>query len=122
MLSPRGNILKLRVLEGDGCFCTTDWLQDYVFCRTSLSEVTHELKERAHRWKQIELLCGFNIINNNGIQFLENLLYRGVGVNGRGFSLRSESNLTDMAIRQAFYVNRAFVLNRASMESLFTLE
>ncbi|XP_025413579.1 stromal interaction molecule homolog isoform X2 [Sipha flava] len=37
-----------------------------VEARTSLNEVTQELAERVHRWKQIETLCGFNIINNNG--------------------------------------------------------
>ncbi|XP_024944858.1 stromal interaction molecule homolog isoform X2 [Cephus cinctus] len=37
-----------------------------VDARTALNEVTAELQERVHRWKQIELLCGFNIINNNG--------------------------------------------------------
>lgn len=34
-----------------------------------------------HRWKQIERLCGFNIINNSGLQFLESTLYR--NANGR---------------------------------------
>lgn len=47
-----------------------------VEARTSLNEVTQELQERAYRWKQIELLCRFNIINNNGLQFLESTLYR----------------------------------------------
>ena len=53
-----------------------------VEARTALNEVTTELQERVHRWKQIELLCGFNIINNNGIPYLENILYRGAP-NGR---------------------------------------
>jgi stromal interaction molecule 1 len=48
-----------------------------------LNEVTQELQERVHRWKQIELLCGFNIINNSGLQYLESVLYRGTA-NGRG--------------------------------------
>ncbi|KAG8040383.1 hypothetical protein G9C98_000954 [Cotesia typhae] len=39
-----------------------------VEARTALNEVTAELQERVHRWKQIELLCGFNIINNNGLR------------------------------------------------------
>ncbi|XP_023719492.1 stromal interaction molecule homolog isoform X2 [Cryptotermes secundus] len=54
-----------------------------VEARTSLNEVTQELQERVHRWKQIELLCGFNIINNSGLQYLESVLYRGTA-NGRG--------------------------------------
>ena len=58
-----------------------------VEARTALNEVTAELQERVHRWKQIELLCGFNIINNNGINYLENILYRGAS-NGRGLGLR----------------------------------
>lgn len=48
-----------------------------------MNEVTQELQERVHRWKQIELLCGFNIINNSGLQYLESVLYRGTA-NGRG--------------------------------------
>jgi stromal interaction molecule 1 len=51
--------------------------------RTSLNEVIEELHERVHRWKQIELLCGFHITNNSGLQYLESVLYRGTG-NSRG--------------------------------------
>ena len=58
-----------------------------VEARTSLNEVTAELQERVHRWKQIELLCGFNIINNNGLNYLESILYRGAP-NGRSLALR----------------------------------
>ncbi|KAK6625820.1 hypothetical protein RUM43_006119 [Polyplax serrata] len=54
-----------------------------VEARTSLNEVTSELQERVYRWKQIELLCGFNIINNNGLSYLESVLYRNTP-NGRG--------------------------------------
>lgn len=50
-----------------------------VEARNSLSEVTHELQERLHRWKQIEQMLGCNIVNNNGIAFLENMLYRSNG-------------------------------------------
>lgn len=52
-----------------------------IFDRTSLNEVTQELQERVHRWKQIEMLCGFNIISNNGLSYLETILYR--STNGR---------------------------------------
>lgn len=55
--------------------------------RTALNEVTAELQERVHRWKQIEILCGFNVIHNNGLNYLENMLYRGAP-NGRGLGLR----------------------------------
>ncbi|XP_053594126.1 stromal interaction molecule homolog isoform X4 [Microplitis demolitor] len=58
-----------------------------VEARTALNEVTAELQERVHRWKQMELLCGFNIINNNGLNYLENILYRG-SQNGRSLGLR----------------------------------
>lgn len=56
-----------------------------------MNEVTQELQERVHRWKQIELLCGFNIINNSGLQYLESVLYRGTS-NGRG-TMRGELHL-----------------------------
>ncbi|XP_026283852.1 stromal interaction molecule homolog isoform X2 [Frankliniella occidentalis] len=59
-----------------------------VEARTALNDVTQELQERVLRWKQIELLCGFNIINNSGLQYLESVLYRSTS-NGRGFGLRS---------------------------------
>ncbi|KAL1110334.1 hypothetical protein AAG570_007867 [Ranatra chinensis] len=54
-----------------------------VEARTSLNEVTQELAERVHRWKQIEMLCGFNIINNSGLAVLESVLYKSSS-NGRG--------------------------------------
>lgn len=54
-----------------------------------MNEVTQELAERVHRWKQIELMCGFNIINNSGLAVLENLLYRGTA-NGRSIGLRGK--------------------------------
>ncbi|EEB09960.1 conserved hypothetical protein [Pediculus humanus corporis] len=54
-----------------------------VEARTSLNEVTSELQERVYRWKQIELLCGFNIINNSGLPYLESVLYKNAP-NGRG--------------------------------------
>ncbi|XP_074870189.1 stromal interaction molecule 1 isoform X4 [Carettochelys insculpta] len=38
--------------------------------KQALSEVTAALRERLHRWQQIELLCGFQIVNNPGIHTL----------------------------------------------------
>ncbi|VVD03075.1 stromal interaction molecule homolog isoform X2 [Leptidea sinapis] len=64
-----------------------------VEARTALNEVTHELQERMHRWKQIERMCGFNIINNNGLQFLESQLYR--TINGRPAGKVRVSNSQD---------------------------
>ncbi|CAB3251695.1 unnamed protein product [Arctia plantaginis] len=67
-----------------------------VEARTALSEVTHELQERMTRWKQIERLCGFNIINNNGLQFLETTLYRNANgrPTGRGRMSSSQDDLS----------------------------
>lgn len=38
--------------------------------KQALSEVTAALRERLHRWQQVELLCGFQIVNNPGIHML----------------------------------------------------
>nr|XP_034836665.1 stromal interaction molecule homolog isoform X2 [Maniola hyperantus] len=70
-----------------------------VEARTALNEVTQELQERMHRWKQIERLCGFNVINNNGLQFLESTLYR--TANGRqaaGSRVRMSSSQDDLSV------------------------
>lgn len=49
--------------------------------KSALSEVTKDLQERLQRWKQIERLCGFSVVNNQGIGHLEAML-RGSFVNG----------------------------------------
>ncbi|CAH2226069.1 stromal interaction molecule 1 isoform X3 [Pelobates cultripes] len=38
--------------------------------KQALSEVTAALRERLHRWHQIETLCGFQIVNNPGFHML----------------------------------------------------
>ncbi|XP_068122610.1 stromal interaction molecule 1 isoform X3 [Hyperolius riggenbachi] len=38
--------------------------------KQALSEVTAALRERLHRWQQIENLCGFQIVNNPGLHIL----------------------------------------------------
>uniref|UniRef100_A0A8D1JJC8 Stromal interaction molecule 1 n=1 Tax=Sus scrofa TaxID=9823 RepID=A0A8D1JJC8_PIG len=38
--------------------------------KQALSEVTAALRERLHRWQQIEILCGFQIVSNPGIHSL----------------------------------------------------
>ncbi|KAM9313666.1 stromal interaction molecule 2-like [Pholidichthys leucotaenia] len=43
--------------------------------KNALSEVTACLRERLHRWQQIELLCGFPIIRNPGLTNLTAQLY-----------------------------------------------
>ncbi|KAL1432735.1 hypothetical protein MTO96_012947 [Rhipicephalus appendiculatus] len=53
--------------------------------KAALSEVTKDLQERLHRWKQIERLCGFAIVNNQGLGPLENML-RGSFLNGTAAS------------------------------------
>ncbi|XP_044748294.1 stromal interaction molecule homolog isoform X2 [Coccinella septempunctata] len=62
-----------------------------VEARTALNEVTQELQERVQRWKQIEQLCGFSIMNNNGFQYLESALYR----NGRSLGSKGRLNSAD---------------------------
>lgn len=43
--------------------------------RKALSEVTACLKERLHRWQQIEKLCNFPVVNNSGLPSLTATLY-----------------------------------------------
>ncbi|OCT93432.1 hypothetical protein XELAEV_18016500mg [Xenopus laevis] len=38
--------------------------------KQALGEVTAALRERLHRWQQIETLCGFQIVNNPGLHAL----------------------------------------------------
>ncbi|MEQ2166377.1 Stromal interaction molecule 1, partial [Goodea atripinnis] len=38
--------------------------------KQALGEVTAALRERLHRWQQIEILTGFNIVNNPGLPSL----------------------------------------------------
>nr|XP_033804253.1 stromal interaction molecule 1 isoform X1 [Geotrypetes seraphini]XP_033804254.1 stromal interaction molecule 1 isoform X1 [Geotrypetes seraphini] len=38
--------------------------------KQALSEVTAALRERLHRWQQIEMLCGFQVVNNPGLHML----------------------------------------------------
>lgn len=58
------------------CLCDTLLQPSYsasallLLPRQALSEVTAALRERLHRWQQIELLCGFQIVNNPGIHVL----------------------------------------------------
>ncbi|CAH1393437.1 unnamed protein product [Nezara viridula] len=65
-----------------------------VDARTSLNEVTQELAERVHRWKKIERICGFNIVNNRGLTVLESELYKG-STNGRSLGLKGRLNSQD---------------------------
>ncbi|KAF0293449.1 Stromal interaction molecule [Amphibalanus amphitrite] len=44
-----------------------------VHARRALLEVTEELQERTYRWRQIELICGFQVVQNPGLPYLESL-------------------------------------------------
>ncbi|XP_037087466.1 stromal interaction molecule homolog [Pollicipes pollicipes] len=44
-----------------------------VLARKALMEVTQELQERTYRWRQIELICGFQVVHNPGLPYLESL-------------------------------------------------
>uniref|UniRef100_UPI00398EE2E7 stromal interaction molecule 2 isoform X2 n=1 Tax=Pristiophorus japonicus TaxID=55135 RepID=UPI00398EE2E7 len=43
--------------------------------KQALSEVTAALRERLHRWQQIEKICGFPIVHNEGMPSLTSILY-----------------------------------------------
>lgn len=43
--------------------------------KAALSEVTKDLQERLHRWKQIENFCGFSVVHNPGILHLQTQLF-----------------------------------------------
>ncbi|XP_078402126.1 stromal interaction molecule 2 [Cetorhinus maximus] len=43
--------------------------------KQALSEVTAALRERLHRWQQIEKICGFPIVHNAGMPNLTSILY-----------------------------------------------
>ncbi|MEQ2298287.1 hypothetical protein AMECASPLE_003640 [Ameca splendens] len=43
--------------------------------KKALTEVTACLRERLHRWQQIEKLCGFPVVNNSGLPSLTASLY-----------------------------------------------
>ncbi|XP_076869667.1 stromal interaction molecule 2 [Brachyhypopomus gauderio] len=43
--------------------------------KTALAEVTTSLRERLHRWQQIEWLCGFPVMSNAGLSSLTATLY-----------------------------------------------
>ncbi|XP_049575664.1 stromal interaction molecule 2-like [Syngnathus scovelli] len=49
--------------------------QKILEAKNALSEVTSCLRERLHRWQQIERICGFPIIRNPGLPNLTALLY-----------------------------------------------
>ena len=94
--------LKKKRTSLVGAFTTThgksidDVDRSIVEARNALGEVTNELQERLHRWKQIESMLGFSIVNNNGLAYLETVLY-----NRNGSSKTSRSK----TIAFSFYYN-----------------
>ena len=48
-----------------GCLCEF---------RSALEEVKSDLQERSQRWSRIESICGFSIMSNPGLSYLEKLL------------------------------------------------
>ncbi|XP_072900518.1 stromal interaction molecule 1b isoform X2 [Hemitrygon akajei] len=63
--------------------------------KQSLSEVTAALRERLHRWQQIEVLCKFQIVNNPGISALHSLLNMDPSWLGQSRSTPTHFILTD---------------------------
>ena len=64
-----------------------------------MEEVTRELREREHRWKNIEILAGCNITNNPGLHALELRLCP--PVNGPPHSTYGSSIGTDIMSSEA---------------------
>ncbi|XP_075544970.1 stromal interaction molecule isoform X7 [Dermacentor variabilis] len=79
--------------------------------KAALSEVTKDLQERLQRWKQIERLCGFSIVNNQGLGSLENML-RGKQMTRSG----SEGTLAEE--ESAYGISAGSVSSVASLLSL----
>lgn len=68
-----------------------------VEARNALNDVTNDLQERMFRWKQIEQLLGISIVNNNGLPYLENMLYNRNGVGSKSYrSSRLSSSQDDL--------------------------
>ncbi|XP_058831926.1 stromal interaction molecule homolog isoform X3 [Topomyia yanbarensis] len=67
-----------------------------VEARNALNDVTNDLQERMYRWKQIEQMLGLSIVNNNGLAYLENLLYSRNGVGSKSYRSRLSSSQDDL--------------------------
>lgn len=61
--------------------------------KTALSEVTRDLQERLLRWRQIESLCGFPIVNNSGLDQLQSSLLMSTALMG---SVAGSGNITSL--------------------------
>lgn len=67
-----------------------------VEARNALNDVTNDLQERMFRWKHIENMLGFSIVNNNGLSYLENLLYNRNGGGSKSYRSRLSSSQDDL--------------------------
>lgn len=83
-----------------------------VEARNSLSEVTNELQERLHRWKQIENCLGFNIVNNNGLPYLENVLYNRNGGSTVSSNKGSRGNLEQIVYEHIINFFELILINK----------
>lgn len=62
-----------------------DVADDKIICvRRALEDVKKDLQERSCRWKEIENVCGFNIIINPGIPYLNSFLHRSRSISCSG--------------------------------------
>uniref|UniRef100_A0A3B4YM97 Stromal interaction molecule 2 n=1 Tax=Seriola lalandi dorsalis TaxID=1841481 RepID=A0A3B4YM97_SERLL len=67
---------QLCVAKEEVTFSSFDRGKDsFLLGLKALSEVTACLRERLHRWQQIEKLCGFPVVNNSGLPSLTASLY-----------------------------------------------
>lgn len=62
--------------------------------KTALKEVTNDLQERLNRWRNIEQLCGFSIVHNQGLSTLQNVLTGAGSVTSLMSSRTSQPSLT----------------------------
>ncbi|XP_077558810.1 stromal interaction molecule isoform X6 [Haemaphysalis longicornis] len=86
--------------------------------KAALSEVTKDLQERLQRWKQIERLCGFSIVNNQGLGSLEAML-RGSFLNGKTMNRSgSEGTLIEDETPYGAGISAGSVSSVASLLSL----
>ncbi|KAG0424291.1 hypothetical protein HPB47_028488 [Ixodes persulcatus] len=68
--------------------------------KAALSEVTKDLQERLQRWKQIERLCAFSIVNNQGLGHLETVL-RGSFLNGSTATLQHSHSVVQHLVHNS---------------------
>ncbi|XP_023243534.1 stromal interaction molecule homolog isoform X3 [Centruroides sculpturatus] len=89
--------------------------------KAALCEITKDLQERLYRWRQIEMLCGFPIVHNPGLLYLETVL-KSHNINGSvgipAFSGNSLAKKHDYNIITQYFclLGRGSTLARSSSE------